>query len=191
MSITNKKCSVDNCPSKSVSRLGYCAKHNYRYKANGSPRTAREYVMGPKVCKLLDCSNSITKSTARGLCKKHYNRLMKYGDPYTLLMPIGMNRKKSTHYVRYRSMVKRCNVKTHKDYKNYGGRGISVTSLWLEKFNGFERFSAYISNLPNHGKEGYSLDRIDNDGDYTPGNLRWADSTTQQNNKQRKKRPRG
>ena len=47
----------------------------------------------------------------------------------------------------------------------------------------FEAFYNDVSILPNFGKEGYSLNRIDNDGNYEPNNVEWADEITQQNNK--------
>ena len=78
------------------------------------------------------------------------------------------------------SMKKRCNNPNCKSYKDYGGRGIKVCDRWL---NSFENFYADVSKLPHFGGKGYSLDRIDNDGDYCPENVRWADKATQNRNK--------
>lgn len=73
-------------------------------------------------------------------------------------------------------MKQRClNVK-HKSYAIYGGRGIKICDRWLESF---EDFLADMGERP----EGMTLDRIDVDGDYTPGNCRWATSETQSNNR--------
>ena len=54
-----------------------------------------------------------------------------------------------------------------------------------EWINDFVSYHNYVSNLDNFNKEGLSLDRIDNDGNYEPDNLRWADRITQGNNKRR------
>lgn len=74
-------------------------------------------------------------------------------------------------YYVWRSMKNRCYYEKHKNYKNYGGRGITVCEEWK---NNFEAFHSYVSQLPHFGEEGRSLDRIDNDGNYEPGNVRWA-----------------
>lgn len=70
----------------------------------------------------------------------------------------------------WKSINKRCNNPNCKDYPNYGGRGITVCERWLV----FENFYEDVSKLPHFGEKGYSLDRINNDGDYEPSNVRWA-----------------
>ena len=77
-------------------------------------------------------------------------------------------------YGTWRQMVQRCTNSKHKNYKNYGGRGIIICEEWLD----IKKFIAWAeSTHPNI--EGYTLDRIDNDKGYNPDNCRWADRTTQ------------
>ena len=80
--------------------------------------------------------------------------------------------KKHRFYDTYRNMMKRCYTKSNPAYKHYGERGISVCEEWQDiiKFVAWAD-STYI--------EGYTLDRIDNAGNYEPSNCRWVDATTQ------------
>ena len=74
----------------------------------------------------------------------------------------------------------RCNNPRYKRYYDWGGRGITVCEEWQENFT---KFYEHVSMLPNYGKTGYSLDRIDNDKGYMPGNVRWATISEQNSNK--------
>ncbi len=78
----------------------------------------------------------------------------------------------------WQGIAKRCSNKNSKDYKNYGGRGICMSSEWLE----FEKFYNWAIN--NHYELGTQLDRIDNNGDYTPSNCRWV--SCQENNQNKR-----
>lgn len=72
-------------------------------------------------------------------------------------------------------MHRRCRIASKENYKNYGGRGISVCERW----NVFENFVSDMGEPPI----GMSLDRIDNDKGYAPDNCRWADRKTQNRNR--------
>ena len=82
----------------------------------------------------------------------------------------------------WRGIKQRCFYPNHKDYKNYGGRGVTMYPAWI---NDFQSFYDYVSKLPRFGEKGYSLDRINNDGNYEPDNLRWATSKEQSRNTSR------
>lgn len=73
----------------------------------------------------------------------------------------------------------RCNNPNNQDYKHYGGRGIKLFAEWYE----FEPFYDYVSQLEHFGEKGYSLDRINNNGNYEPENVRWATAKEQARNK--------
>ena len=75
------------------------------------------------------------------------------------------------------SMRQRCRNPKCPEYKNYGQRGISICDEW-ETFTPFEKWAK-----ENGYKVGLSIDRIDNDGNYTPTNCRWADLFMQNANK--------
>lgn len=79
-------------------------------------------------------------------------------------------------------MQERCRLKSDRGYKSYGGRGISVYEGWVGE-SGFADFFDYVQKLPHFGEKGYSLDRIDVNGNYEPGNIRWATAKVQGNNR--------
>ena len=80
----------------------------------------------------------------------------------------------------WKNMKQRCSNPDNHKYKNYGGRGIKVCDEWNKDF---QNFYDYVSQLPHYGEQGYSLDRIDNDGNYEPGNVKWSTSTEQSRNR--------
>ena len=82
-------------------------------------------------------------------------------------------------YNTWNDIKRRCFNSNRKQFKDYGGRGITLYPEWILDF---QAFYDYVSTLPHFGEEGYSLDRINNDGNYCPGNLRWADRKTQARN---------
>lgn len=80
----------------------------------------------------------------------------------------------------YRSWVeikRRCCNRSCREYKWYGGRGITVCDEWRESF---KAFFDYVGPMPGSD---YSIDRIDNDRGYEPGNVRWATPHEQSRNK--------
>lgn len=74
-------------------------------------------------------------------------------------------------FIKYYHMKSRCFNPNESNYKRYGGRGITVCNEWLGE-HGFENFVNW--SVANGYKEGLSLDRINNDGNYEPSNCRWV-----------------
>jgi hypothetical protein len=77
----------------------------------------------------------------------------------------------------WRSMKARCTNPKHRAWPNYGGRGITVCDTWLESF------AAFWSDMGPTYQQGLELDRLDNNGNYTPDNCRWATRRTQTMNR--------
>ena len=93
-----------------------------------------------------------------------------------------VDNKPTTPYRRWRAMKERCNNPNNKAYKNYGARGIKVCDEWN---NDFQNYWEYVSKLEHYGEPGYTLDRIDNERGYEPGNVRWATKSEQEKNKRK------
>lgn len=86
---------------------------------------------------------------------------------------------RTTENTIWRGMTRRCTNKNDISWKYYGGRGISICKRWSK----FENFLADMGKRPSRN---HSIDRINNDGNYEPGNCRWATSREQHANKRAK-----
>lgn len=126
-----------------------------------------------KECKIKDCNKygKLDKGTGRryltkGYCSMHYRRLKIHGSTDIALRVRNTGRIQHELWYTYNNMIARCTNKKNKSYMHYGGRGIKVSGKWLGK-HGFDNFIADMGEKPS--KE-YSIDRIDNDGNYEPDN---------------------
>jgi hypothetical protein len=108
---------------------------------------------------------------AKGLCSLHWQRINDRN-------PINPNiKRKQTEYIIWTNIKSRCHNPNNPAYKNYGGRGIKMCSKWVHDY---DYFLFCVGNRPSTR---HSLDRIDNKGDYEPGNVKWSTWNEQQSNK--------
>ena len=132
------------------------AKRKYRYGLYKCPVCSR----------IVEMNSSVVKTQGTKSCQncKHTQR----------------NGHKDTGSKLYRcwcNMKSRCYNKNTKSYKNYGERDINVCEEWTENYVNFKDWA-----LANGYKDGLSLDRINNDGNYEPSNCRWTVKTVQARN---------
>ena len=164
-----KPCSIPGCDDY-ARRRGICNRHYQYMQYHGT--------LPPKPVKPADCSiDGCNKARrAKGLCDKHYSRLKRHGttDPVRLDGRSAKERHSMTssrEYQSWASMIQRCYNPKSKAYKNYGGRGITVCERWRS----FTSFYADMGERP----EGRSIHRIDVNGNYEPGNCKWATASEQ------------
>lgn len=82
----------------------------------------------------------------------------------------------------WRAMKQRCFSPRCKAYANYGGRGITVCERWLNGEDGKTGLECFVLDMGPKPTPEHSIDRIDNDGNYEPGNCRWATAKEQRSN---------
>jgi hypothetical protein len=82
----------------------------------------------------------------------------------------------SVEFTAWAAMLDRCRNTNAPAFKDYGGRGIQVDPAWQESF------AAFLAHIGPRPSTKHSLDRIDNNGNYEPGNVRWALKRTQNRN---------
>lgn len=112
----------------------------------------------PDQCKRCNSSNLKQTGAKTWRCTRCDHRMR--------VQPSG--RPNEPEYLIWYAMLDRCCNPANKQYKDYGGRGISVCERWL---NSWHAFVADVGKRPNPKMV---LDRIDNDKNYEPGNVRWA-----------------
>lgn len=122
---------------------------------------------------LCECGNTkwifadnLFKSTKSCGCLSKIKNYTKHGEA-----------QKTAEYRAWCCMKSRCYNPNNCSYKNYGGRGIQVYQAWI---NDYESFLSYMGRKPFPS---WSMDRINPNGNYEPGNVRWASPQLQNKNK--------
>jgi hypothetical protein len=91
----------------------------------------------------------------------------------------------TAEYTIWLNMIGRCHNPRHPSFQHYGGRGITVCDRWRSFACFFEDVGKRPVDRRPNGRAIYSLDRIDNDRGYEPGNVRWATQSEQVRNSRR------
>jgi hypothetical protein len=126
---------------------------------------------------IVQCSCGVIKSVPLSALKNGNTRscgclAVKHG--YT---PGG---KRPVEYIAWSGCIQRCTNPKATDYIHYGGRGISISPLWRHSFQ------AFYNHVGPKPTPKHSLDRINNNGNYEPGNVKWSTAIEQSNNQRPK-----
>lgn len=170
-------CITDGCEKKTIAR-SLCKYHYERNKRlniiDSFPRELPSY-KGVS-CSVDGCDD---KAKCKSYCNRHYCSSRRRQDP----SKVGKRReytgdlRKHELYSIWDGMKQRTCNPNNAAYSNYGGRGIRVCNRWKQSC------LAFIADMGERPSNNHSLDRIDNDGDYTPDNCRWATKSQQQLNR--------
>lgn len=126
-----------------------------------------------RTCEISGCIN---RHAARGFCINHYRLFKKHGDPNVNKAPEQHGMTGTDEHRIWAGIKTRCFNNKVVEYPRYGGRGITMCDEWRDSF------AAFYDHMGKRPSKDHSVDRINNDGDYEPNNVRWATREEQMRN---------
>lgn len=175
LAVPHVKTEVRRSPAfKDISGLRFGGVVVQRYAGKSASRKSMWHVVCDCGFEFITTGNNLTTGTTQGCgcgnrraaSERAAKRNFKHGHAKGVTSP---------EYKSWAAMLSRCKYSCVKGYENYGGRGIKVCDRWAD----FKNFLADMGPRP----KGHSLDRIDVNGNYEPGNCRWATARDQGLNK--------
>lgn len=165
-------CSIEDCQKKHYGN-SYCEMHNKRFRLYGDPSI--NHTRTRVACTITSC---VRKAVGHGLCSTHYQRLRDSGD-CNAHIPIQhrLGVTKEPEYIVWKNMIQRCGNENSNQFKNYGGRGVTVCDAWINDYLQFKK------DMGDRPAKGYSLERVDNDKGYSKENCVWILNIYQSENK--------
>lgn len=157
--------------NKPIAAKGVCRACYARQKKNGSLEYVRRF--GRSSCHVDGCIKPVVSN---GLCDMHRQRLKKHGNLEQTRPGDWGERTSHPLYKLWHGVLRRCEDPKHKDYVNYGARGIKVCERWKD-------FWTFLEDMGERPSPSHSIDRVDVNGDYSPDNCRWATPQTQGRNR--------
>jgi hypothetical protein len=172
------QCSIENCERKHLAK-GYCSAHYYELVDKYKKRTR----VFKDICTIKDCSKPANYTQYGRTCAMHYQRIKLAKNPIdpNTLHHLHHGKANTPEWYCWTGLKSRCLNQN----PIYGGRGITVCKRWQEKPYGFLNFLEDMGEKP---EPTYSIDRIDVNGNYEPGNCRWASIHQQAWNKRNNKK---